>query len=123
MDVERSLDQEMAKDDIVIAYLKDRDVAVEFYSALCNMQWAVINNLPEDEKIIEKLRGTDSHIWSCSWRYAGGIIADIRNAAYNTKEDYMDFYCSGNEGHVSDLVKECFHRMGWEPCPWDDDGL
>lgn len=114
------LEAEMSKDAIVIAYLEDRDIAVEFYSALCNMQWVKINGLPDDERIVEKLKGINSDVWSCSWRHAGAIIADIRNASYNTKENYMDFYCSGNEGHVSDLVKGCFYRMGWEPCPWPD---
>ena len=123
MDLEKycNLEVEMAKDAIVIAYLKDRDVAVQFYSALCNMRWKKMNMLPDDERIIEKLKGIDSDIWSCSWRHSGGIIADIRNAAYNTKEDYMDFYCSGNEGDISDMVRECFYRMGWEPCPWNND--
>lgn len=125
MDLERSTDlgEDMAKDDIVIAYLGNVDTAKLFYRSLCNMQWEKINSLPEDERIIEKLKGIDSNLWSCSWRYAGGVIADIRNANYNTKEDYMDFYCSGNEGDVADVVKECFERMGWKPKPWDDDEL
>jgi hypothetical protein len=28
--------------------------------------------------------------WSCSWRHAGGIIADMQG-----KGDYIDWYCSG----------------------------
>lgn len=28
--------------------------------------------------------------WHCSWRYAGGIIADMQE-----KGDYIDWYCSG----------------------------
>ena len=115
-----NLEVEMAKDAIVISYLEDRDIAVEFYSALCNMRWKKMNILPVDQRIIEKLKGIDSNIWSCSWRHAGGIVANIRNANYNKKEDYMDFYCSGNEGYVSFLVEDCFERMGWEPCPWEN---
>lgn len=117
----RYLDLEMAKDSIVIAYLKDRDIAIEFYAALCNMQWEMIQKLPEDEKIMEKLKGINSEMWSCSWRYAGGVIADIRNSNYNVTEDYMDFYCSGNEGTVTDRVRVCFDRMGWRPVPWEND--
>ena len=118
-----NLETEMVKDAIVISFLEDRGLAVEFYSALCNMQWKKIIALSDDERIVEKLKGVDSNIWSCSWRYAGGIIAGIRNANHNTTEDYMDFYCDGNEGNVSILVKECFYRMGWEPCPWKNDDV
>lgn len=122
MDIDRrpSLDVDMAKDPIVAAYLKDIDTAKSFYRAICNMQWRKINPLPEADRIVEKLKGIDSDLWSCSWRYAGGVIADIRNANYNVKEDYMDYYCSGNEGEVDDTVKECFERMGWKPEPWGD---
>ena len=35
--------------------------------------------------------------WSCSWRYAGGIIADMRQEG-----DYIDWYCSGIKGGWSD---------------------
>jgi hypothetical protein len=28
--------------------------------------------------------------WSCSWRHAGGIIADMQEQG-----DYIDWYCSG----------------------------
>ncbi len=118
-----SLEADMAKDAIVIKYLQDRNTAILFYSALCNMRWKKRQDIPEADLIIEKLRGVDTRIWHCSWRHAGGIIADIRNANYNTKEDYMDFYCSGNEGHVTGLVRECFDRMGWYPLPWKDDEL
>lgn len=115
-----NLEAEMSKDADVISHLEDRDIAVEYYSALCNMRWRKINTLNEAEKIIDRLKGEESDIWSCSWRYAGGVIAHIRNANYNTKEDYMDFYCSGNEGTVSNLVEDSFYRMGWEPAPWND---
>lgn len=117
----RDMGAEMEKDAICIALMKDTSIAREFYSALCNMSWVAVVDLPEDEKIVAKLKGEYKDSWSCSWRYAGGIIADIRNAAYNAGEDYMDWYCSGNEGAVSETVEECLGRMGWRPVYDGDD--
>lgn len=113
---DRDLFQEMTQDRIVIDYLRDRALAVEFYGALCNVDWFLKRPpVTEDELIMRKLRGERDEYWSCSWRTAGGYISDIRNMNHGTNEMYMDYYCSGNEGVVSDLVRECFDRMGWTP--------
>ena len=37
--------------------------------------------------------------WSCSWRYAGGIIADMIEEG-----DYIDWYCSGIKFHPKDVI-------------------
>lgn len=50
-------------------------------------------------------------IYSCSWRYAGGMIADIRAEG----ENYMDFYCSGNEGNVDGEFELDMEQLGWKP--------
>ena len=56
--------------------------------------------------------------WSCSWRYAGGIVADLRDIG----EDYMDFYCSGigsshdgyvGESFVTDEIRSDLLDLGW----------
>jgi len=56
--------------------------------------------------------------WSCSWRYAGGIVADIRNVG----ESYIDWYCSGigshNDGYVgesfvTDEIRSDLLQLGW----------
>ncbi|NDC31040.1 MAG: hypothetical protein EBZ58_08935 [Bacteroidetes bacterium] len=55
--------------------------------------------------------------WSCSWRYAGGIVADL-----NEKGDYIDWYCSGigshNDGYVgesfvTDEIRSDLLQLGW----------
>lgn len=54
--------------------------AQNLYAALCN------NDFRKNE-VWPLLQETN---WSCSWRYAGGIIADMREQG-----DYIDWYCSG----------------------------
>jgi hypothetical protein len=83
--------------------------------------------------------------WSCSWRYAGGIIADMQG-----RGDYIDWYCSGirndssmeqtneselteeqqqfrakilayvSEGVVTEEIKADLARLGWQPEEWKD---
>lgn len=104
--------------------------AQNIYAALCNMKWQRIDVWPvlKDET------------WSCSWRSAGGIVADMRGEG-----DYIDWYCSGmgglnreyegeetndqwkqrtqyvSEGTVTDEIREDFARLGWAPVPWEDE--
>ena len=61
--------------------------AQHIYAAMCNMRWQKHAVLPilKDE------------YWSCSWRSAGGIVADLQG-----KGDYIDWYCSGIGNHMSD---------------------
>lgn len=54
--------------------------------------------------------------WTCSWRYAGGIIADIIE-----KGDYIDWYASGHEGQVTDEVRLDLIKLGWIVTPYSDD--
>jgi len=89
--------------------------AQNLYAALCNNEFQKIDVLPilKDER------------WSCSWRYAGGIIADIQE-----KGDYIDWYCSGihlldvdddskgtssvvPEGKITQEIKDDLKFIGW----------
>jgi hypothetical protein len=61
--------------------------------------------------------------WTCSWRHAGGIVADILQTG-----DYIDWYCSGmadkigyvSEGFVTDEIKLDLIKMGWTVRPYDN---
>lgn len=93
--------------------LKVRDSEVysqHLYAALCNNDFQRIDVWPV-------LKG---ETWSCSWRYAGGIIADMREEG-----DYIDWYCSGirgddddtteyvGEGAVTEEIREDLRKLGW----------
>ena len=67
--------------------------ARELYAALCNMQWQH-----------KDMQGPVS----VSWRYAGGVVAQL------VDEDgcYLDFYCSGDGGKVSERVRVALGDLG-----------
>lgn len=73
--------------------MSDITFANKVYANLCNLVWYDYIN---DEVI------------SQSWRGAGGFVAGIRNLG----EDYMDFYCSGNEGKVDSEIEKLFNDNG-----------
>lgn len=102
--------------------------AQNLYAAMCNNDFVKNDVWP----ILAEER------WSCSWRYAGGIIADMRQEG-----DYIDWYCSGirngddledesfqqltkeqqenyinsksfvSESHVTDEIREDLLKLGW----------
>lgn len=90
--------------------------AQNLYAALCNNEFVKNDVWP----LLKEER------WSCSWRYAGGIIADMREEG-----DYIDWYCSGMGGPtgdmgfdgylpesvVSDEVREDLLKLGWLVIP------
>jgi hypothetical protein len=95
--------------------------AQNLYAAMCNMQFIKLDVVP----ILKNQR------WSASWRYAGGIVADMRE-----RGDYIDWYCSGinpsydeldvrkgfvPEGQVTDEIRKDLKRLGWVAVEWDDE--
>ena len=76
--------------------VKDSDVyAQHLYAAMCNNEFQKNDMMP----ILKDQR------WGCSWRYAGGIVADMQE-----KGDYIDWYCSGIRS-ADDLSPEEFNNL------------
>jgi len=131
--LDRDLEEDIWQSTEILNKIKTRtDYAQNVYAALCNMRWQPLDVMPilKDE------------YWSCSWRTAGGIVADFRRTV--SKEDYMDWYCSGMggvggyeddekfeewqartkyvpEGVVTDEIRADFATLGWTPSPWPKD--
>ena len=97
--------------------------AQNLYAALCNQDWQRNEVWP----LLKDQR------WSCSWRHAGGIVADMREEG-----DYIDWYCSGiqsepdenwidlghvSEGTVTDQIREDLFKLGWLPANNNNDNL
>lgn len=95
--------------------------AQNVYAALCNNEFQKLEVIPV----------LKNETWSCTWRYAGGLVADIR-----CQGDYMDWYCSGmgfvgdegyleqgfvHESQITDEVRDDLEQLGWIAVPYEDD--
>lgn len=65
--------------------------AQNLYAAMCNQDF-------QKNEVWPQLK---NQTWSCSWRYAGGIVADMRGEG-----DYIDWYCSGIQGMDDDQFQQ-----------------
>lgn len=129
-----NLETDIKNSDWMVRKIRERDgYAQNLYAALCNNQFIKLD-------ILTVLR---DDFWSCSWRYAGGIIADVRG-----NETYLDWYCSGiadsynsgiaddnppeynssytilgfvPESTVTDEIRQDLERLGWAVRPWPDE--
>lgn len=78
---ENNMEYDLRSTDWILQKVRaDEAYAQNLYAAMCN------NDFQKNE-FMPLLAGKT---WSCSWRYAGGIIADMRQEG-----DYIDWYCSG----------------------------
>jgi len=121
---EGDLEHDLRSTEWICAKVRNSDAyAQNLYAAMCNMRF-------QRQDVLPILR---DEFWSCSWRHAGGIIADMRESG-----DYMDWYCSGigeglgngdadgsrgyvPEATVTDEVRADLLKLGWVPCEWPDD--
>lgn len=102
-----NLEADLMKTEWIIEKTQDEIYSQNLYAALCTNKF-VKNN----------------HKWSCSWRYAGGIIADLRWLYNSRSEDYTRWYCSGiwgngeeegivTEGTITEEVMRDLTTLGW----------
>jgi len=126
---ENDLEYDLRTTEWILAKARSSEsYAQNIYAALCNMRWQKLDVFPilKDE------------FWSCSWRHAGGIVANMLQ-----KGDYMDWYCSGMggvatydlqegeeymarmkyvpEATVTEEIREDFQKLGWVPSEWPED--
>jgi hypothetical protein len=126
---ENDLEYDLRTTEWILAKTRSSEsYAQNIYAALCNMRWQKLDVFPilKDE------------FWSCSWRHAGGIVANMLQ-----KGDYMDWYCSGMggvatydlqegeeymarmkyvpEATVTEEIREDFQKLGWVPSEWPED--
>ena len=119
-----NMEYDLRSTDWILEKVRTSDTyAQNLYAALCNNDFQQRDVMP----ILK------DQTWSCSWRYAGGIIADMREEG-----DYIDWYCSGingtgndespydddplyvareyvPEGMITDEIREDLIRLGWNP--------
>jgi len=78
---ENNMEYDLRNNAWICDKVKGDDVyAQNLYAAMCNNEFQRNDMMPilKDQK------------WSCSWRSAGGIVADMQEQG-----DYIDWYCSG----------------------------
>ena len=92
-----NLEYDLRSTDWVAEKCENEVYAQNLYAALCNNEF--IKNA-----VWPLLQGKT---WSCSWRSAGGIIANIRQEG-----DYIDWYCSGIRNR--DLDDEAYSQLDEE---------
>ena len=105
-----NMEYDMSQADWLLSKVRGSDnYAQNLYAALCNNQFQ-----KQDVWLVLK----DAY-WSCSWRYAGGVVSDFGGKG----GDYMEWYCSGigpkddtefvGEGTVTDEIRADLALLGW----------
>lgn len=98
-----NMEYDLLSTDWILEKVRASDAyAQNLYAAMCNNDFIKREMWP----LLKEQK------WSCSWRYAGGIIADMQE-----KGDYIDWYCSGIRGEVSQEIIDSWdneHRERYE---------
>ena len=108
--MKNNLEYDLRSSEYIAEKCKVDSYAQNLYAALCNNDFMRNEMWP----ILKE------ETWGCSWRYAGGIVADILQHG-----DYLDWYCSGimQEGQyvsgyvaesvVTDEIRDDLLSIGW----------
>ena len=118
-----NLEYDLRSVDWILQKVRDSEIyAQNLYAAMCNNCFQKLDVMP----ILK------NETWTCSWRYAGSIVAHMRQSG-----SYMDWYCSGiadggkggvyANGFVSESVvtaelRSDLEKLGWRVEPiWDNE--
>lgn len=109
-----NLEYDLRTNDYIFEKCKNTKYAQNLYAALCNNYF-----MKNDIWTLLKEK-----TWSCSWRHAAAIIANIQQNG-----DYIDWYCSGissasselteklvgyvDEGFVTEEIRNDLEKLGW----------
>ena len=124
---ENNLEYDLLTTDWILEKVRSNEAyAQNLYAAMCNNEFQKREMWP----ILKEER------WSCSWRYAGGIVANMRQEG-----DYIDYYCSGirnvsedeevnklwdgrnfvSEQTVTEEIEADLYRLGWLVVKYKED--
>ena len=83
-----NMESDLRGTDWIVAKVRASEAyAQNLYAAMCNNDFQRIDVWPV----------LKNETWGCSWRSAGGIVANMRGEG-----DYIDWYCSGIRNDLSD---------------------
>jgi hypothetical protein len=135
---ENNMEYDLRTTDWILEKVRASDIyAQNLYAAMCN------NDFQKNE-FMPRLAGKT---WSCSWRSAGGVVANMREQG-----DYIDWYCSGirngsltdsefdalteeqktryketqayvSESVVTDEIRSDLKKLGWDVIPYNDEQI
>lgn len=95
-----NLEYDLRTCDWILDKVRNNDYyAQNLYAAICNNEFIRNDVWP----LLKK------KTWSCSWRYAGGIIADMRQEG-----DYIDWYCSGIKEDINPMDDDQYQNLSKE---------
>jgi hypothetical protein len=107
---QNDLEYDLRASELFVSKVRDENYAQRLYATLCNNDF---------------YKGDNEEPWHCSWRSAGGIVADLRQEG-----EYIDWYLSGMryddgesaeiipEGTVCPEVEADLETLGWRVEPY-----